>query len=1777
MIHLRTRKVFKASTPTESGPDTGHKGSQETLQRNKAQEIRKEQTKPRPSSQSTVPPQPISKSLNEESVVVGKERGGRKATVQDVVIEAGKDQKCRKLMVLEKAKCTEETVMERSRLALSEPSFPLSKSGGPSDGITKSGSCEQTKTEPNVKRVKRAVLTNNAAEGAKKPGRKRGRKPLSEHGKKVTKLESTNSEKQKSDGDVDSVELNQVRTIHVRVRRIKHNCPKSTEIPSAHLKGDDEKMVPERNCREEEGETEERNEAADMACLKMKLRSSTKVTCRPECLTAEVGMQDHAELNAVYKSNLKSLCNPFAHLEDKDEQKTIKVRSQCIQSPLLEEAGNAIKYSATYSCPHSANRRNPVVKLHNCSNLQKLLNCSGLKRSSFKLGKMFAHEMKEPDLQEHVHHSDTGASVSNSHSAIGKELVNTEGLVPVEGKATILQPNPPRKRLKRAHWDLGRKVRKTTCSDETLKSETKSVDVAEEQHRDMKDEHAVNTETASSCTGLMEDLIRESNNNRSEYRNVILEDVVCDQNTSNKTEEHFFCPPVEFCGTQTPLESKDERHNIDFLESEWSAVITMSLESSNVTNDPGNSPTQSAEGHSLLKESVEEYEAFFCQRTIPFSGKSIWTCSCARTRAWTFPRRSASVIQTTDVLGLDSLLSREGYANDTTALESNVVESLQEMLEEADRETVCKNKRLPINLENVSLNLTAAIASCSDGQLGTLIDKELTSVLISGNVSAADEAKRKDETLQHSHRHSTSIENVENIQNCTAKKYVKSKHLITSVIVPESYKIIETVKPPDFKIPLRKSKIDRVPKLDRVCVLDAEQSYAVEPEKNVPISMIVQKNRPNDISAASATVSQMPKPEIVNEYLPQQPWDASLGRNVHACDNQTSRDNKSSCPGYEVGTSKDHTLGVEHSRTKLCDAKDSSTDTFLNVFSLMPVASPKDKKYLGYSDTQDVLNAYEDDILVLDVIQDDPDLFGYADREESCIVKPVGVIRTTIAKSKLLPSPCKLSKQEELQSDDSKDVTKSEENSAESCMDYGNAMLTDVKVDLLSRCSSLAEGTEESFEEGQLTESDEHRDCLELVEEECKIPVKDERENSHGTGSSSLRFEDFSPSESLPQTSHSLLHPMKLDSPPNSSKPLSWLNDFRFPGKNISPLDMNLTQYSEPWRSENYYQPIQRTFLPLGYCFTFFNTFHGCLRIRCCFHHIPKEDDEMVCMKIVQKLVNENHTMLLKRAVWIFANYYRSYSPGVHYDAEVQTNLLNSMLNRDLWQEIFNFLHTGVVLKVLPSVEVVIKLFEHMASAGLRMSVPSLVTIFCKFVEAGMKLKPGQSNCIISAMNTLQPSQKDINMILAMKSRFEVQYSEKNFLYDLDLAIAEIEHCKEKGDWMKLGTLYLNVRTGCEDLADLNTFSNCIAEALMKDSKEERQQLPFCVFADTVYKDSQLNEVDKNILGRIGISMMYHYHRNELWKKGKRVLQKLRLMQIQFTVLKGLTGKESVAPRCQVVNIAAEIFLKTGSLDSAMWVLKESEWIINTTMWPCDRMDVLNRHNLLYTIAHETLAESNYTACFNVLQNLPGFQNSKSDVNVSQYSILFNKLLGSCVENKSLGISSTVADFMVTKNIQIDFFTLRELITALGKSCLWSRARAHYKCAVKLGCYPLLEGDLYNKLLRIPSSLSEIEMLLAIESFVVSNASSIQSPEGPNHTLQIVLKRSEEDNTHRKESYQTAVNRMIQATRLSMPRLLIKHMTVTIAMEQVYILDHSASFKWLNENMKWARKVWHFH
>ncbi|XP_013368971.1 PREDICTED: testis- and ovary-specific PAZ domain-containing protein 1 isoform X2 [Chinchilla lanigera] len=1212
-----------------------------------------------------------------------------------------------------------------------------------------------------------------------------------------------------------------------------------------------------------------------------------------------------------------------------------------------------------------------------------------------------------------------------------------------------------------------------------------------------------------------------------------------------------------------------------------------------------------------LRKKPEESK-LSCRRTIPIIGKRIWPLySCARVSPY-YWKKPTLLNSNYSLPGSQGNFRQDNchkhQTNQTVFSDSNL---LQSSLTEKDIAHSNKEK-LDSNLDHLSSS--SAVEPTLVAIKEPIIDDKKTkseelsrnrSEVVSNsiedtqvtNVTQSLPGSKKKERGNVTKLNLTVAPQDGQEANSSTSKTIHRKTCIAkqALVVPDLVKILNTGRLTNFKIPLLKNKTEKnvnAKSSDREAyspleLLDSLSGAEVRQNKNKDYTS-ASTSRPQSFSIQNRIAAGQAHS---NSLYSKNPCSISPSFIKQGDDNKPF--NHISEPSSVISNKEPVSLTIGNNALSYnpgCIEERpfcSKEQTFEPIFS--EGSGTKMTKSISEIKVEfpDILKAYEDDVLLIDVIQDDPDLFGVSSEGEISFVSEV-------PKRSHVPNVTA-----EHQSADSQHMELPEKEpsdlreypvldpglmKSEVCTSLPAAK--EIKHDSKGTNISLELTNETSANEelGNVSEQVTGSDGDEKYRISDKMTVKEDKENIYEVcKSKDSRNGEIMVGEC--QLATLSPKPLRLSAPPvnlsgrqENAVPKPWMNDVRFPGK-PSVLKLQNPEACEIFKREKNIEMFQKPLglmIPHRYCKFHFNTIRGCERSLCKFAHVPEPGDEKVCMEVFKKYISINELCLLQRAVNIFMEYYRKFPPGMHFDLQVLNELLLSLLRYCLLKEVFQVVNLSIMIKMLPALKILLQIFEHVATMKLRNAVPALIDIFCKLVEAGMVLDPEHFNYIVKLLCQLQASKQDIAAILEIKSRLQMGQFTKSWKHDLDSALNEVENCKEKGDWTKLGNLYINVKMDCEQFADFQRFCACVAETLTKDYKEERPGVPFCDFAETVVKDPQNSDVDKTLLGRIGISAMYFYHKLLQWSKGKKVLDKLYELKIHFTSLKGLTGPAKLAPRCQIVNIAAEIFLKSGSLDGAIWVLRESEWVISTALWPCDRLDVLNRHNLLCTVAHEALAKSLYRQAFEVLQNLPGFQNSQETVEVSQPSLLFNKLLDACIESNSLGVSSSVAEFMVSKNIPIDFSFLRRLITSLGRSCLWLKARTHYKSALSLGCYPPLEGNLYRKLLLIPCYLSEIEMLLAIEIFLVSNASSIQSPGTSTQVLQIVLKRCEENKSRSKDDYQAAVKRLILAARISDPKLFIKHMTVNVNKEQVYSLEHCSALKWLKENMKWAGKVWLF-
>ncbi|XP_068092335.1 LOW QUALITY PROTEIN: protein TOPAZ1 [Hyperolius riggenbachi] len=1193
-------------------------------------------------------------------------------------------------------------------------------------------------------------------------------------------------------------------------------------------------------------------------------------------------------------------------------------------------------------------------------------------------------------------------------------------------------------------------------------------------------------------------------------------------------------------------QSTTEGYDIYNFWGSWRNAETVVSERENSDDSISLWSSLSADSYSQLPE--DECKKFSCRRTVPFTGKTIWTCSCARTSIWTFSRKRPG-----DNLNTEIIMP-------TLEMYSNEMPSLQEEMTRSDNEASCKKRKLdllldlpPLNINSTNPVLEEFISStCSELISDVPQNRE---VVCSTNTAEPHLSKYKKTAV--SITSSTDFEpvSVPNVNAQSSKPHVSDPPTKTYV-VPKLSQLIGVMKPPVFVAPI-KSEI-KEPCTNKVPFLNSKESSKLLQDD---VSILgSEKSLPNEISNSIPVSSEKFVPVVLSD---DDDPSKELEMNTENMDKEHINptlfdlDPSTSSEGSGEGCSgKD--ISLQHA-----DIRDSvlGCDALIAEKAVLSDIVP------------DFMKAYEEDALILDVIPDDPDLFDWSpENERKCpnlcnhsvknnATLPVQKITPpswTAPQKKISPEPNRKSNPQ-LDVCPPASCTETETSFSESSRDVDNSPLPEEDLE---------------FEEPS---------------DPPEQPIKANHEYSNPT---EPPFAGGESSSSFPEVLPIKLAPAPLRPPLNSQielpineKCLPWMhekNDFQGSVQVFKPPPDGMGQNRGMWHRDNTFhrRPPWQPWIPNGYCAFFYNPPYECFKKSCMYIHGPKEGDEKLCMDLLRRMIAHHTLPILKRAIVVFTEYYRQYPRRMNYEEEVFRALLIRSLKYSWWTDAFQLLKTATRANIVPSVEIIIKVFEHVVSSGLQSALPELMRVFSKFLDDGLKPTLLEISHIISTLNTLPNTAIFTNFLSSVKSRIEAGQPKNALKYNLNAAAVEIEHCKVTRDWRKLGSLYLSVCTGCENVTKLKNFARCIAEALMKESVYDNAEIPYCEFAGTIFKDPQLNDLHKTIVGRIGISVMFFYYRKELWHKGRTILHKFHELKINFSVLKGIAGPEAVLSRCAIVNVAVEIFLACEKINSAIQALKESDWIIQSPLWPCEKMDVLKRHSLLCNmVVQEGLSKSMFQMCFEILQNLPGFRESQADFIVSQYSCLFNQVLSSSIANQSLSISSLIVEFMVGKKVPIDYVNIRELITHFGHSGLYIKARECYKCASSLGFYSVFDRNTNLKILHIPSFMSDVEMLLTIERFIVSNASSIKSQGGCNENLQIILRKMvrEVDKAAGKDPYLAAVERLNEAGRLSSPRLFIKHVTVNSNNEQVYILDHYCCFKWLKENISWAQNTWSFH
>ncbi|XP_046721448.1 uncharacterized protein topaz1 isoform X2 [Silurus meridionalis] len=133
--------------------------------------------------------------------------------------------------------------------------------------------------------------------------------------------------------------------------------------------------------------------------------------------------------------------------------------------------------------------------------------------------------------------------------------------------------------------------------------------------------------------------------------------------------------------------------------------------------------------------------------------------------------------------------------------------------------------------------------------------------------------------------------------------------------------------------------------------------------------------------------------------------------------------------------------------------------------------------------------------------------------------------------------------------------------------------------------------------------------------------------------------------------------------------------------------------------------------LPSPYCWYYFSEYHSCLRTTCWFSHVPREEDEKFCIDVVQKFCRVGSPPVVQRAVEVFVAYYRTNAPGPSFSQNTANQLLTSLLNLALLRDLVSVINTLFTHKRTPSPEFVMALYKHVYERGIQNFVPELILL----------------------------------------------------------------------------------------------------------------------------------------------------------------------------------------------------------------------------------------------------------------------------------------------------------------------------------------------------------------------------------------------------------------------------------------------------------------------------------
>ncbi|XP_009694727.1 PREDICTED: testis- and ovary-specific PAZ domain-containing protein 1-like, partial [Cariama cristata] len=780
-----------------------------------------------------------------------------------------------------------------------------------------------------------------------------------------------------------------------------------------------------------------------------------------------------------------------------------------------EHCRNALNHDNNLLC---ATEKNPFVRLEACSYIDTFVKSSASgTTSSFKLSGFFhvAQDKRKHGFSDcTVEQSDVNRSTSRMRKERSPKkdglLLNKEEPQNREGCFSYCQ-SENNKSLRGKKWNIGRKPEKKMKMAEKSAAQNVFTDIANEcSECELQMEAAVATSSSFAVLGLNHKEITLSPSSDRTSNLPIGKNTHEAQNTSvwrkNGTKLLAFEDGSKKTSELSVI-AKGENSNSVAHHCAASGSLRVLAQVHDVSN------CHKSEMDEKLNKVNKKLQQFTCQRTVPMSGKNVWSLkSCARTSEWVH-KNCGSISEGKRLLRAASEESSDKDSVKTvgnSAVTGNLRRldldvSLAEINKESTHKIMDSNTEYLTSLEtpessSVDIDETSRISS---ENVESPVNRDRNAVAfkhddvqeVKATLNFATKEKRKSKGAVTKRNLSVTVQNGTSTGNANRINFSWKASVVNQTFSDlKLTKDLNAGNLTKFKIPLCKNKPESR-KLKSICSFERKTCSPLELLDRTSVSrrqktgeetfLINSEQQPLPVtSGAMSTASMKKKMDEINSEDFQHDGSENLSNEMSVLPERFSlyphpfhdRQLESSLPDF---------CGTE------CVLKSNFPDRSWNAVD-NPVAleindDSQSRGNLSQHKSQnfpDILEAYKEDVLVIDVIQNDPDLFGTNNEEELALADsencPAQASTTSICikdkKQDLKPKYPVISENSNSVHDNFRHIAIQESemsNDTENCCD-SVLKAKDINTHTSSGESSPLGGVTEDFlEDGRLRELDE--------------------------------------------------------------------------------------------------------------------------------------------------------------------------------------------------------------------------------------------------------------------------------------------------------------------------------------------------------------------------------------------------------------------------------------------------------------------------------------------------------------------------------------------------------------------------------------------------------------------------------------------------------------------------------------------------------------------------------